>query len=150
VIDSGPIWPQRLAAAPGRDDIDRAIALLDTTDGEDYDYNAVDFLANELSIARDRRIVDALIEVIANASFPTRDLAATALAKYGETQARTVIMERLKDAYFAGPLIVALGKLGDEQTMRELEYIAERTDDPLVAQNANLAKQLIEERLDPK
>jgi hypothetical protein len=28
--------------------------------------------------------------------------------------------------------------------------MAERTDDPLVAQNANMAKQLIEERLDPK
>jgi hypothetical protein len=59
-------------------------------------------------------------------------------------------MERLKDAYFAGPLIVAPGKLCDEQTMREIEYMAERTDDPLVAQNANMAKQLIEERLYPK
>ena len=150
MMDTGPTWPQRLAAAPGRDDIDRAISLLKTTGGEHYDHNAVDFLANELSIARDQRTVDALIEVVANASFPSRDLAATALARYGETQARNVIMERLKDGHFAGPLISALGQLGDERTMRELEYMAERSDDPLVAQNANLARGLIEQRLKSK
>ncbi len=59
-------------------------------------------------------------------------------------------MERLKDGPFAGPLISALGQLGDQRTMRELEYMAGRTDDLLVAQNANLAKQLIEQRLKSK
>jgi HEAT repeat protein len=147
IMDSGPSWAQRLAAAPGEDDIDRAISLLRTAD--DYDYNAVDFLANELSLASDRRVVKALIEVVAQASFPARNRAATALGTYGETEARNAILMRLKrDPHFAGPLIVALGQLGDERVVRELEYLASHSDDPLVIQNAGIAKRLIEKRLE--
>ena len=142
---AGSTWEERLAAAPGADDIERAIALTRST--ADYDYGAVDFLANELSVARDPRVAAALIDVISNAAFPARNRAAQALGKAGVTEARTAILLQLHEPNFAGPLVGALGELGDESTARELSYLAERTDDLEVRRNANAARQLIENRL---
>jgi HEAT repeat protein len=145
INDAGPTWEQRLAAAPGADDIERAIALAKSTG--DYDFGAVDFLANELMVAKDPRIVAALIDVVDHAAFPSRNRAATALAKAGITEARTVILLKLHEPNFAGDLVAALGALGDESTVRELTYLAERTEDPQVRRNANSAKHLIAVRL---
>jgi hypothetical protein len=142
---TGPSWAQRLAAAPGADDVERAIALVRTND--DYDYQAVDFLAHELSVARDSRIETALIEVVANASFPSRDRAATALAKAGVTEARTAMLARMQEPTATQPLIAALGQIGDASTVHELSYLAWHTDDLRIRQNANMVKHLIAVRL---
>jgi HEAT repeat protein len=138
---TGPAWEDQLAAAPGNDDIDKAISLLHVKD--DYDYRAVDFLANELSARRDSRVINALVEVVSYASFPARDRAATALAKADATEARGAILDRLKEPNFAGPLVAALGRLGDDSTVRQLSDLATNTDDMRVRRNANEAKHLI-------
>ena len=139
---AGPTFEQRLAAEPGKDDIDRAIALAHSVD--DYDFGAVDFLGNELLVSRDPRIVSALIDVVSHAAFPSRNRAATALAKANVVQARTAILTQLgKSPNFAGELVAALGQLGDETTVHELSYLATNTDNPQVRSNANAAKHLI-------
>jgi hypothetical protein len=138
---TGPSWAQRLAAAPGEDDTAKALTLLKT--GDDYDYNAVDFLAKELSVARDPRIENALIEVVAYASFPPRDRAATALANAGVTEARTAMLTRLQEPNATGALVAALGRLGDDSTVHELSYLVEHTDNMGVRRNANEVKHLI-------
>jgi hypothetical protein len=147
MADTGPGFAQQLAAAPGANDVARAISLIAA--GDDYDYRAVDFLANELSAdQQDGRIRDALIDVVAHASFPARDNAAKALAKNHVYEARHVLLDRLRDPYFAGPIVVALGELGDEGTIGSLADLAEHSADPLVAENAREARRLIEKRLE--
>lgn len=148
INDSGPSWAQELAAAPGADDVERAIALLHR--GNDIDYRAVSLLVDELDVSpNDERIRRVLIEVVNEASFPARDLAAGALGKHGVTEARSVLLKKLEQPHFAGPIVVALGQLGDASTVRELDYLAEHASDEQVARSARSAKQLIEERLAP-
>lgn len=146
--DTGPSWEQQLAAAPGEDDVARALTLLRR--GDEFDYRAVSLLADELGVTPgDERIRRALIEVVEGASFPARDVAAKALGKHGVAEARTALLKQLEQPHFAGAIVVALGAVGDESTVRELDYLAEHTSDPLVAQNARMTKQLIWERLAP-
>ncbi|MGH8265625.1 MAG: hypothetical protein ACRETU_14035 [Steroidobacterales bacterium] len=143
---AGPTWAQRLAAMPGDDDIDRAIALAKSL--PDYDFGAVDFLGNELVAKRDPRIVAALMDTVSNAAFPARNRAAEALAKANVHEARTVILWQLgKSPNFAGDLVAALGQLGDESTVRQLSDLASNTDNELVRSNANRAKHFIAVRM---
>ena len=145
INDPGPTFDQRLAAMPGDDDIDRAIAL--ATNTPDYDFGAIDLLANELLVKRDPRIVNALIDAVSHAAFPSRNRAAEALGKANIIEARTAILLQLKNAHFAGDLVEALGRLGDEATVHELSYLAENTDSDEVRSNANAVKHLIAKRL---
>src|SRR5580765_3537536 len=98
INDPGPTFDQRLAAMPGDDDIDRAIALAAST--PDYDFGAVDLLGNELLVKRDPRIVTALIDAVSHAAFPSRNRAAQALGKANIIEARTAILLQLKNAHF--------------------------------------------------
>jgi len=145
INDPGPTFDQRLAAMPGDDDIDRAIALATST--PDYDFGAVDLLGNELLVKRDPRIVAALIDAVSHAAFPSRNRAASALAKANIIEARTAILLQLRNAHFAGDLVGALGQLGDESTVHELSYLAANTESAQVRSNANAAKHLIAKRL---
>jgi len=146
INDPGPSFDQRLAAMPGDDDIDRAIALATST--PDYDFGAVDLLGNELLVKRDPRIVTALIDAVSHAAFPSRNRAASALAKANIIEARTAILLQLKNAQFAGDLVEALGQLGDESTVHELSYLAANTESAEVRGNANAAKHLIAKRIE--